>query len=181
MSFLRSNEICNYNINTLMAACNLVFRYINTNVAIFDQNQFLYLSYQAFTPQHLNCDERIVRVEFYIGSNQTFHQFMIACPGSHNPVQTIPELDTYIDEIHISHGFQRNQAIIYKKIRMSNPEYNFHVPLSNIRLPWNNLIPMMQWPNVILNVMPNTLEFSYVENEYEVHVIYAAEINMTYV
>lgn len=163
----------------LMAACNVAFRYINTNTNTLDQNQFLHLNYLAFTPEYLNCGTRTVRAKFQISLNEAFQQIMVTCPGSHDPVQTSLELDTFIDEIHISYGFERNQAIIYKKIRMSSPEYNFYIPLSNIRLPWNNLIPLMQPGSMMM--MPNIYEFSYVENEYEVNVVYAAEINMMYV
>lgn len=161
-----------------MAACNVVFRSVNENTSILDQNEFLYLSYQAFTPQHLICKQRLVDLKFTLDfRNLSFHQIMIPCPGSHNPVQTNLELDTFVDEIYISYGFEINQAIIYKKVRAINPEDDFYFLQDNIRISWNNLIPVMSRNHVT----PNRFELSYIEKSYEVQVIYVREKNYTYV
>lgn len=157
-----------------MAACNAVFRTLNENTFVLDQNELLHLSYQAFTPQHLICDNRLV--QFQLNSfDYTFYQVMIPCPGIHNPVQTNPELDTFIDEIHISYGFKKNQIIIYKRIRAFNPGNDFHILQDNIHISWNNLVPVL-WGAFM---MPNTFELSYTEKEFKVQMTYVREWNNT--
>lgn len=152
-------------------ACGIVYRFVNQFFPYKDQNKLLHLSYQAFIPKYLECKLREVKLNVY--SRETFQQFMIACPGRHNPVHTDINLDSYVDEIYISYGYEQNHAMIYMKIKNWEPRQDYYIPKYHIRLSWGILLPIPV--EHLNNVMPNSFELSFIEDTYEVQRLFVRD------